>query len=189
MVTRMRKPQNSSWVFGPVGDLSSLAKGAQLGAATPLAQSRFTDVLREGGEVITDEFAGQIVRRRRGITLRAGTILKKDIWHETVEDSAHAHGHGHASQSEGSGPNVRGALNFRRIEATDVYALSQPTDGGIVGVLDAVKTGRSQEADKERKEDRVTWVNLREEPLVYINGAPYVLREEILSLRNLKSYA
>lgn len=193
MVTRMRKPQNSSWVFGPVGDLSSLARGAQLGAVTPLAQSRFTDVLREGGEVITDEFAGQIVRRRRGITLRAGTILKKDIWHETVEDSAHAHGHahghGHASKSDDSESSVRGALNFRRIEATDVYALSQPTDGGIVGVLDAIKTGRSQEAEKERKEDRVTWVNLREEPLVYINGAPYVLREEILSLRNLKSYA
>lgn len=76
MVTRMRKPQNSTWIFGPVADLSGFSKRAQLGAATPLAQSRFTDVMREGGEVIADEFAAQIVRRRRGITLRAGMILK-----------------------------------------------------------------------------------------------------------------
>ena len=76
MVSRMRKPQHSTWIFGPLTDLGSLSKGAQLGVSTPLAQSRFTDVLREGGELITDEFASQIVRRRRGITLRAGTILK-----------------------------------------------------------------------------------------------------------------
>lgn len=76
MVGRMRKPQHSTWVFGPLTDLSTLSKGAQLGVVTPLAHARFTDVLREGGELITDEFASQIVRRRRGITLRAGTILK-----------------------------------------------------------------------------------------------------------------
>lgn len=61
--------------------------------------------------------------------------------------------------------------------------MSQPTDQGITGVLDTVA------ADRKGADDRVTWVNLREEPLCYINGAPYVLREESLSLRNLKSYA
>lgn len=76
MVSRMRKPQHSTWIFGPLTDLGTLSKGAQLGVVTPLAQSRFANVLREGGELITDEFASQIVRRRRGITLRAGTILK-----------------------------------------------------------------------------------------------------------------
>ena len=29
----------------------------------------------------------------------------------------------------------------------------------------------------------------REEPLIYINGTPYVLRQEAVSLRNVKSYA
>lgn len=76
MISKMRRPQKSTWIFAPVGDLSSLSQGTQLGAITPLAQSRFTDVLREGGEVIADEFAGQLVRRRRGVTLRAGMILK-----------------------------------------------------------------------------------------------------------------
>jgi hypothetical protein len=76
MVGKMRKPHKTTWIFGPVADLSSLSKVSQLGATTPLAQSRFSDVLREGGEVIADEFAGQLVRRRRGVTLRAGMILK-----------------------------------------------------------------------------------------------------------------
>lgn len=38
-------------------------------------------------------------------------------------------------------------------------------------------------------ESRVCWINLREEPLLYINGTPYVLRQEAVSLRNVKSYA
>lgn len=170
MVGQMRKPHKSTWIFGPVGDLSPLSKVSQLGATTPLAQSRFEDVLREGGEVIADEFANQLVRRRRGVTLRAGMILKKDIW-RNADEGAHPD------------KQIKGTLNFRRIPGTNTYALSQPTERGILGVLDEV-------AREERTtEDRVTWVNLREEPLVYINGAPYVLREESLSLRNLKSYA
>ena len=33
---------------------------------------------------------------------------------------------------------------------------------------------------------RIVWLTLREEPLVYINGAPYCLRRERFSLRNMK---
>lgn len=78
MLNRMRKPHKTTWIFAPVGDLSSLSQVPQLGATTSLAQSRFSDVLREGGEVIADEFASQLVRRRRGVTLRSGMILK--VW-------------------------------------------------------------------------------------------------------------
>lgn len=35
---------------------------------------------------------------------------------------------------------------------------------------------------------RVAWITLREEPIVYINGAPYCLRREGFSLRNMKDY-
>jgi hypothetical protein len=141
----------------------AIARGPQLGVATPLAKSRFNDVIREGAEVIGDEFSAQLVRRRKGITLRAGMILKvwlasertkcfltygpiqKDIWRDALED-------GHDSKA------IRGALNYRRIPNTRVYALSQPTDSGIVGVLDSV------DADKaDRTDEPVTWINLREE--------------------------
>jgi protein-tyrosine phosphatase len=34
----------------------------------------------------------------------------------------------------------------------------------------------------------VVWINLREEPFIYINGVPYVLRDLTITLRNLRSY-
>jgi hypothetical protein len=34
--------------------------------------------------------------------------------------------------------------------------------------------------------NKVVWVTLREEPIVYVNGAPYCLRRERFSLRNMK---
>ncbi|KAG6846141.1 hypothetical protein H0H93_015766, partial [Arthromyces matolae] len=37
-------------------------------------------------------------------------------------------------------------------------------------------------------ERRIVWITLREEPIVYINGAPYCLRREAFSLRNMKDY-
>jgi hypothetical protein len=35
----------------------------------------------------------------------------------------------------------------------------------------------------------IVWINLREEPLIYINGLPYVLRDQYFTLRNLRSYS
>lgn len=43
---------------------------------------------------------------------------------------------------------------------------------------------RIKQAHPEAK--RVVWITLREEPIVYINGAPYCLRRESFSLRNMK---
>jgi hypothetical protein len=36
---------------------------------------------------------------------------------------------------------------------------------------------------------KICWINLREEPLIYLNGIPYVLRDHFLNLRNTKSYS
>jgi hypothetical protein len=33
---------------------------------------------------------------------------------------------------------------------------------------------------------RMIWITLREEPIVYINGVPYCLRRENFSLQNMK---
>ena len=37
--------------------------------------------------------------------------------------------------------------------------------------------------------EELIWVNLREEPLIYINGVPYVLRDQYLTIRNTNTYA
>lgn len=35
----------------------------------------------------------------------------------------------------------------------------------------------------------VLWFNMREEPVVYVNGLPFVLREQQRPMKNLQEYA
>lgn len=92
------------------------------------------------------------------------TLLKSDQW---LSESHHVD-HG-----------VRGAINFRRVSGTKVYALGQPTIEAINEVVSRVKKAHPTSS-------KILWITLREEPIVYINGAPYCLRRENFSLRNMK---
>ena len=74
---------------------------------------------------------------------------------------------------------VRGAINFRQIPGANIYALGQRTLEAIGEVIRRVKMAHPQA-------HQIIWVTLREEPIVYINGAPYCLRRETSSLRNIK---
>jgi Inositol hexakisphosphate len=74
---------------------------------------------------------------------------------------------------------LRGAINFRNIPGTTIYALGQPTVEAIDEVIDRIKRAHPDAG-------RIAWVTLREEPVVYVNGAPYCLRRERFSLRNMK---
>jgi len=74
---------------------------------------------------------------------------------------------------------MRGAINFRNIPGTNIYALGQPTTEAIDEVIDRIKRTHPEAG-------HITWVTLREEPIVYVNGAPYCLRRERFSLRNMK---
>jgi len=44
-------------------------------------------------------------------------------------------------------------------------------------------------AKKQKTSSIVHWINLREEPLIYINGKPFVLRDEHASFRNLTTFS
>lgn len=77
---------------------------------------------------------------------------------------------------------MRGAINFRNIPGTNIYALGQPTVEAIDGVIDHIKRAHPEA-------ERIVWVMLREEPIVYVNGAPYCLRRERSSLRNMKGWS
>ena len=74
---------------------------------------------------------------------------------------------------------VRGAINFRSISGTMIYALGQPTLEAIDEVVNRVKQANPTS-------HQILWIALREEPIVYINGAPYCLRRERFTLRNMK---
>lgn len=92
------------------------------------------------------------------------TLLKSDQW---LRESHHVE-HG-----------VRGAINFRQVPGTNIYALGQPTTEAIDEVVQRIRR-------EHPSSQKVVWITLREEPIVYINGAPYCLRREGFSLRNMK---
>jgi hypothetical protein len=167
-------------VFAPVSDLSALSR---TGAGGGELQE---DLELAGGRVLGDEYTEHVIRvrppprpplpptdgrawqNRDGIILREGTLLKSDQWLRERE-------RGHEAQG------VRGALHFRNVPGTSIYALGQPTADAVDAVVRRV---RAEHPDA----GRILWITLREEPIVYINGAPYCLRRERFTLRNMKDY-
>ena len=65
---------------------------------------------------------------------------------------------------------VVGAPNFHRIPGYKVYTCGQPTLDGIKNVLEKV-TGTIYP-----KDGPIIWLNLRQEPDVYVNGQPICAR-------------
>merc|ERR1712002_1100852 len=65
---------------------------------------------------------------------------------------------------------VVGAPNFHRIPGYKVYCTGQPTAQGFKNILEKV-TGKIYP-----KEGKIIWLNLRQEPGVYVNGQPICAR-------------
>ncbi|KAG1872156.1 inositol hexakisphosphate-domain-containing protein [Suillus subluteus] len=151
-------------IFAPVNDLSLLSRSGTEDKSLVAGQKN--DVEIAGGQLLGDEYSDHVVKNRSGIILRESTLLKSDQW---------------LSESHRVSDSVRGAINFRNIPGTNIYASGQPTESAIDEVVHRVK-----EAHPEA--NKVVWVTLREEPIVYVNGAPYCLRRERFSLRNMKDY-
>ncbi|KAI0052293.1 hypothetical protein FA95DRAFT_1553613 [Auriscalpium vulgare] len=151
-------------VFTPVNDLSLLSKSGS--SERSLVRGHKNDVAVSGGQILGDEYSDYVVKNRSGIILREGTLLKSDQW---LRESQH------------TAVEIRGAINFRNIPNTKIYALGQPTVAAIDEVVRRIKMAHPDA-------ERIVWVTLREEPVVYVNGAPYCLRRERFSLRNMKDY-
>lgn len=123
------------------------------------------------------------------MVLTSQTILKVDFWHfgylnakENEDEKIQQKVDGQVNNSERHHSFViDGASNFRRIENTHVYGVAQPTVNGLRQVLRTLWSDRP-------KAERILWINLREEPIIYINGIPYVLRDRAFTLRNLRAY-
>ncbi|EJD06892.1 uncharacterized protein FOMMEDRAFT_75682 [Fomitiporia mediterranea MF3/22] len=163
-VTYLRKSRGSRLnVFAPVHDLSALSKSR---SERLLGRAVKNDVMIAGGQVLGDEYTDHVVKTRSGVILREGTLLKSDQWLSEAHDIMQG---------------VRGASNFRNIAGTSIYALGQPSTDAIDEVVRRVKEDYSDA-------EHIIWITLREEPVVYINGAPYCLRREGFSLRNMKDY-
>merc|ERR1719187_368979 len=65
---------------------------------------------------------------------------------------------------------IPGCPNFRRVPGYKVYCCGQPTKAGFEAVLEKV-TGTIYP-----KDGPIVWVNMRQEPIVYVNGEPICAR-------------
>lgn len=173
-IGRIRGLHHHLSLFDPVSDLSLISRGdaGALAAPNDSVRQRFGEVMAQGAKVTGDEFAEFVVGNRTGIVLRSGLLLKRDVWREFAhqEDAL----------------CVRGAVNFRRVQHTNIFGTGQPSVDGIrnllLTVLDSIPAPQAEQRT-------VLWINLREEPLVYVNGRPYCLRQRELSLRNITDYS
>ncbi|RWR94458.1 paladin isoform X2 [Cinnamomum micranthum f. kanehirae] len=108
----------------------------------------------------------QVINYRAGSVLGKNTILKSD--------------HFPGCQNKRLSPQIEGAPNYRQAGSLRVHGVAIPTIDGIRNVLDHIGT------QKNGKQTRLLWHNLREEPVVYINGRPFVLRDVERPFSNLE---
>jgi hypothetical protein len=106
-----------------------------------------------------------VIISRNGSVLGKKTILKSD--------------HFPGCQNKRLLPHVEGAPNYRQVNNKPVYGVAIPTVDGIRRVLELIG------ANKYGCQ-RVLWHNLREEPVIYVNGRPFVLREVERPFTNLE---
>merc|ERR1712055_851977 len=64
---------------------------------------------------------------------------------------------------------IEGAPNFRRVPGYKVYCCGQPTLAGFEKALEKV-------TEKYPKDGPIVWINMRQEPIVYVNGSPVCAR-------------
>jgi len=65
---------------------------------------------------------------------------------------------------------LAGAPNFRRVPGYKVYCCGQPTVAGFENVINKVC------GEKYPKTGPIIWINMRQEPVVYVNGEPICAR-------------
>ncbi|RUS27280.1 hypothetical protein BC938DRAFT_483485 [Jimgerdemannia flammicorona] len=181
MLENLRRKGPQLYLFRPVDDLSKLSGGKEKGGAGIGAGDGWGSMFGTGRE-IAGELERFVVKNRTGTVLGADTILKIDHWRneEAVTPSA---SEPDMKQLQQTSPFfIEGATNFRRIRRTHVYGVAQPTFAGAERVIAAMRRDWSRNRN-------VVWINLREEPIIYINGQPYVLRDNQHTLRNIRAYS
>lgn len=109
---------------------------------------------------------GIVAVSRTGEVLGSQTVLKSD--------------HCPGCQQPNLPERVEGAPNFREIPGFPVYGVANPTVEGIKSVIQRI--GSSKDGRP------VFWHNMREEPVIYINGKPFVLREVERPYKNMLEY-
>ncbi|KAI8078822.1 inositol hexakisphosphate-domain-containing protein [Halteromyces radiatus] len=204
MVQNMRVKGPQLYFFRPVDDLSSMGnietqKLGSLGHHRPAGMFEMIGAGAQSGSMAleAEEF---ILKSRTGVVLTSQTILKIDFWRQdllnkttrstpttiyqedSLLESSDKEKHDDVVGQMHHTFYIEGASNFRRIDNTHIYGVAQPTVDGLRSVLRRLFNNRTHHNDS------ILWINLREEPIIYINGIPYVLRDRYFTLRNIRAY-
>ena len=125
----------------------------------------------EGQFIDREEAFAEHIATRPGSVLGPHTILKLD--------------HFKGCQSSRLVNEIDGAPNFRGVSSPGLHVFGGAiaTVDGIKRVLHSVGAGPDDE-----QQTCAVWHMMREEPVVYINGDPYVLREASRPFKNLMEY-
>jgi hypothetical protein len=109
-------------------------------------------------DIATLRSSAPLIDAPRGHILGPHMMLKPDqfptLHNAHLQDGPHAQ------------PRIDGAPNFRQIGKDPIYGVAQPTIDGIKRVLEQVGAGPGGAKT-------AYWTNLREEPVIYVNGKPY----------------
>jgi hypothetical protein len=97
------------------------------------------------------------VNIRDGQVLGPRMLLKADFFPAKKRHHLHLH--------------VSGAPHFRQTGRLPIFGVGQPTVYGIRTIFNMIKPMSGTEATAAPL--RVVWINLREEPVVYINNRPF----------------
>lgn len=113
-----------------------------------------------------------VIDQRKGAVLARGTIVKAEHFSESR----------HIGVREVAGDMLllMGAPNWRT-NLLKVSGTAQPTVVGLSTILKAIGCGLGGD-------QACTWFSAREEPVVYINERPFVLRDLSNPLANIKTY-
>ncbi|KXS15115.1 hypothetical protein M427DRAFT_112131 [Gonapodya prolifera JEL478] len=169
-IQRKNNTSRLLYLFRPVEDLSIFSPSSLGGG--PLSNFRW----RPSEPVAVGmELENYVTKNRSGSVLTSQTILKIDQWGDWAATG---------------GEVIEGAANFRRITGMNLFGVAQPTVKGMKNVIQKILHSGEEIADgSTQKPIMVIWINMREEPLAYINSVPYVLRDQYFTLRNIRSYA
>lgn len=135
------------------------------------AQTPFTEVPQPVETPPPDPVSATAAQR--GVLLRSDRILKSDQYPGLHRMNL--------NQGSNPQPRISGAPNYRQIDGENIHGVAQPTVDGIKGVLDQVGKGPGQGGPP------AVWTNLREEPVVYVNGRPLNLRVANDWTRNIEN--
>ncbi|NDD31308.1 MAG: hypothetical protein EB084_23910, partial [Proteobacteria bacterium] len=117
--------------------------------------------------------SASVIANRSGQVLGAGRVLKSDQYPGLHRMNLNTGPHPQ--------PRLTGAPNYREVNGENIHGVAQPTIEGIKGVLTQAGAG----PDGSGKP--AVWTSLREEPVVYVNGRPFNVRELAGWTRNIEN--